>query len=162
MPAKGRDELESDGKLTDAQIFGAVEQAKRPLWRSMARGWGGKCPACGSGKLFSGFVATVDHCDNCREHIAHHRADDLPPYLNIFVVGHVIVGAMLMVMQFTDWNPWLHLAVWGPATVLMALLLMRPLKGAVIGLQWANRMHGFGGEKAFTADPTVSEFTDHE
>ena len=129
----------------DAQAFGGGEMTKRPLWRAMGRGWCGRCPSCGETRLFHGFLSTVDVCEHCGEHIGHHRADDLPPYLNIFIVGHVVVGAMLLVMRVTDWSPWLHLAIWGPITVAMTLLLMRPLKGAVIGLQLANRMHGFGG-----------------
>ncbi|MEO0544229.1 MAG: DUF983 domain-containing protein [Pseudomonadota bacterium] len=148
--------------MAEAQIFGEDELKKRPLWRAMARGWRGKCPSCGQASLFSGFVGTVDTCSHCGEHIAHHRADDLPPYLNIFVVGHVVVGAMLLVMQFTDWNPWLHLALWGAVTIVMAIMLMRPLKGAVIGLQWANRMHGFGPENDFDRDPTVVNLSHHD
>ena len=148
--------------MTDAQVFGDEALPRRPLWRAIGRGSRGKCPSCGQTTLFRGFVETVDRCDHCGEHIAHHRADDLPPYLNIFIVGHVVVGSMLMVMQFTDWNPWYHLALWAPTTVLMALLLMRPLKGAVIGLQWANYMHGFGDTPDFMHDKTIPDITDHE
>ena len=147
--------------MTAAQIFGGGEATSRPLWRAMARGWRGKCPSCGEGKLFGGFVSTVDHCDHCGEHIAHHRADDLPPYLNIFIVGHVVVGAMIMVMRYTDWSAWVHMVIWGTATIVLSLLLMRPLKGAVVGLQWANRMHGFGGERDFSPDSTAPDTADH-
>ncbi|MEN0002092.1 MAG: DUF983 domain-containing protein [Pseudomonadota bacterium] len=145
--------------MSDIQVFGGDFEPKRPLWRAMGRGWRGKCPSCGQSHLYSGFVTTIDQCPNCGEHIAHHRADDLPPYLNIFIVGHIVVGVMLLVMRVTDWSAWTHLAIWGPLTLFLALLLMRPLKGAVIGLQWANRMHGFGDQSDH--DPTAPRPSDH-
>ena len=57
-----------------------------------------------------------------------------------------IVGGFTLAEVLTDWPSWLHLAIWAPLMVAMAFVLMQPLKGAVIGFQWANRMHGFGGE----------------
>ena len=77
----------------------------------------------------------------------HHRADDLPPYLVIFIVGHVVVAGYMIAEPFLDWNSWQHLAMWIPITLVMALAMIQPVKGAVIGLQWANYMHGFGGEE---------------
>jgi uncharacterized protein (DUF983 family) len=76
--------------------------------------------------------------------LSHHRADDLPAYLVIVVVGHIIVPIALM-----DRNQ-LRAVDAGAAGVLSApsrlessLLLLQPVKGAVVGLQWAFRMHGF-------------------
>ncbi|MEO1746887.1 MAG: DUF983 domain-containing protein, partial [Pseudomonadota bacterium] len=123
--------------MADIQIFGEEAEPKRPLWRATWRGWRGRCPSCGEGQIYDGFVKTVDDCSVCGEHIAHHRADDLPPYLNIFITGHVIVGFLILGMNWFDWSPGVHMAIWMPITLVMVFTLMRPIKGAVIGLQWA-------------------------
>ena len=70
----------------------------------------------------------------------------MPAYLVVLIVGHITVGGFMASEMMTDWPGWLHLSVWVPATIILALLLLQPVKGAVIGLQWANYMHGFGGE----------------
>lgn len=81
-------------------------------------------------------------------------ADDFPPYLTIFVVGHIIVGSALMVERSTDMSTGMHLAIWIPLTIVLSLALLRPMKGGVVGLQWANRMHGFG-EDDETVEPSA-------
>ncbi|MCI5075817.1 DUF983 domain-containing protein [Oricola sp.] len=121
-------------------------QPSRPVFAAIKRGFAGRCPNCGEGKLFCGFAKPVDTCAHCGEELHHQRADDFPAYLNIFIVGHVVVGAFTLAEVLTDWSSWLHLAIWAPMTVIMALVLIQPIKGAVIGFQWANYMHGFGGE----------------
>jgi uncharacterized protein (DUF983 family) len=129
----------------------------RPLLPSMRRGFLGRCPNCGEGKLFSGFVKPVDACAVCHEDMHHQRADDLPAYLNILIVGHIVVGAFTMAEVMTDWPGWVHVAIWGTVLIAMSVALMQPIKGAVIGLQWANRMHGFGGEDDFIESHPESE-----
>jgi len=133
----------------EEHVFGGAAKAgeSRPIFESMLRGFLGKCPHCGKGKLFRSFLKTVDQCSECGEEMKHHRADDLPAYLVIVVVGHIVVGAFMGVEAATVWPTWVHLVIWGPVTILMSLLLIGPIKGAVVGLQWALRMHGFGGEK---------------
>jgi uncharacterized protein (DUF983 family) len=133
----------------EEQVFGGQHQSgrvPRPLWQAMKFGFFGRCPHCGEGKLFRAFVKPVDKCAVCGEELYHHRADDLPAYLVIVVVGHIVVGGFMAVEMATYWPMWLHLFVWIPLTIVLALALLQPIKGAVIGLQWANYMHGFGGE----------------
>ncbi len=133
----------------DAKLFGGEHHSRRParpLWPAIKRGLHGRCPHCGQGKLFSAFVKTVDKCEACGEEISHHRADDLPAYLVIVIVGHIVVSAFMAVEMTTFWPMWLHLTVWAPLTLILSLLLLQPVKGGVVGLQWANYMHGFGGE----------------
>jgi uncharacterized protein (DUF983 family) len=67
----------------------------------------------------------------------------LPAYLVIVVVGHIVVPAALWIE--TNYAPavWLQLAIYLPLTFVLSLLLLQPVKGAVVGLQWALRMHGF-------------------
>lgn len=128
-----------------AQLGRAAGNGDRPTGLAMRRGAAGRCPACGEGKLFGGYLATERECSACGEELHYHRADDLPAYLNIFVTGHVVIGAMMLVM---DWNLlplWALTGGTAAIAVTVAVLLMRPLKGAVVGAQWAMRMHGFGG-----------------
>jgi uncharacterized protein (DUF983 family) len=127
------------------------EEAARPLARSMLRGALGRCPNCGDGALFEGFIKVSDSCARCGEILHHQRADDAPPYFVTFVVGHVVVSLVLAVEVAFSPPTWVHLLLWAPLTLILSLLLLRPIKGAIIGLQWANRMHGFGGE--VTDDP---------
>ena len=71
-------------------------QPKRPVMEAMKRGFAGRCPHCGEGKLFSSFVKPVNACSVCGEDLHHQRADDFPAYLNIFIVGHVGVGGFTL------------------------------------------------------------------
>ncbi|TIW79775.1 MAG: DUF983 domain-containing protein, partial [Mesorhizobium sp.] len=117
------------------------------LWTAMKRGLLGRCPNCGEGKLFRGFTKTVETCSVCGEEIHHHRADDLPAYLVIVIVGHIVLGAFMGVEATSTLSTWQHILIWVPLTILLSIALLQPVKGAVIGLQWAFYMHGFGGEK---------------
>jgi uncharacterized protein (DUF983 family) len=126
-------------------ILGA-SRPERSVAQAMWRGARGRCPHCGQGRLFGSFLKTVDRCQRCGETISHHRADDLPAYLVIFVVGHVVVGAFMSVQAVLELSTWTHLAIWAPATVIASIMLIGPAKGSIVGLQWALYMHGFGGE----------------
>jgi uncharacterized protein (DUF983 family) len=133
--------------------YGGAVEAGRPLGRSIKRGMLNRCPNCGTGRLFRAFLKPVDACAACGEDISHHRADDLPAYLVIVVVGHVLLTGYMLTDMVLLVSPWVHLAIWVPLAVLAALLTIQPIKGGVIGLQWALRMHGFGGEDGGVADP---------
>ena len=132
------------------QVFGGVNQSlrpARPLLTAMQRGFLCKCPNCGKGRLFASFVRTVSECDHCGEAIHHHRADDLPAYLVVVIVGHLVLGAFMGFESMFDLSLIQQLAIWIPLTIVLAIGLLRPVKGAVVGLQWALYMHGFGGEE---------------
>jgi uncharacterized protein (DUF983 family) len=120
---------------------GLVE--KRDVWASLKRGFRGRCPRCGQGKLFRAFLKTADNCSVCGLDFTPHRADDLPAYLVIVIVGHIVVPTALLVE--TNFAPpvWLQLSIYLPFTFFASLALLQPVKGAVVGLQWALHMHGF-------------------
>lgn len=119
---------------------------RRAVMPAMRRGAFNRCMACGEGKVFDGFLTTRHACSKCGEEFHHHRADDAPPYFTITIVGHIIIPALLVVEVM--WRPaiWIHMSIWLPLTVFLALALMRPVKGALVGLQWALYMHGFDPE----------------
>lgn len=117
--------------------------AHRPTGRAMLRGALGRCPACGEGKLFRSFLKVADHCPACDEAMHHQRADDGPAYLTILLVSHL--GAPLLLASFVAWRPSAMTMIWtfGLGAVALSLLLLPRIKGAMVGLQWARRMHGF-------------------
>jgi len=119
---------------------------ERPMGTAMWRGWKGRCPCCGEGSLFRAFLKAENTCSNCSQQLDGHRADDAPPYFTILIVGHIIVPLMLALEQNMHPEEWVHMVLWVPLTLLLCLLLLPRIKGALIGLQFAQRMHGFGSE----------------
>ncbi|MDH2355781.1 DUF983 domain-containing protein [Bradyrhizobium sp. SSUT18] len=120
---------------------GLVE--KRNVWTAMKRGFRGRCPRCGEGKLFRAFLKTADNCATCDLDFTPHRADDLPAYLVIVIVGHIVVPTILWIETNYTTPVWISFAAYLPFTFVASLALLQPVKGAVVGLQWALRMHGF-------------------
>jgi len=117
----------------------------RPLAPALRRGWQGRCPNCGAGPILRGYLKVRDTCPVCGEALHHHRADDGPAYLTILIVGHLM--APLLLFTFTHWRPepLVLASVFSVGTVGLSLFLLPRLKGALVALQWAKRMHGFGG-----------------
>lgn len=121
----------------------AEAEEARPIARSLLRGALGRCPKCGEGRMFHAFLKVSDQCPHCGEDLHHHRADDAPPYLTMFIVGHVVV-AILLWAEVTYTPPlWVHAMIFIPAALIMSLVLLPRIKGALVALQWALRMHGF-------------------
>lgn len=118
----------------------------RPVAMALWTGARLRCPACGKGRLFGSFLKVNDHCPSCGEALHHQRADDAPPHLTILIVGHVVVSLVLWAEVAYEPPLWLHLVLWLPLTLLLLLALLPVIKGALVGLQWALRMHGFGEE----------------
>jgi uncharacterized protein (DUF983 family) len=101
---------------------------------AMLRGARGACPCCGAAPLFAGWLRVADTCRSCDAPLGQVRADDAPPYFTIFAVGHVIVPGMLWLERAHAPDLWIHAAIWLPLTLGLSLALMRPVKGATIGL----------------------------
>ncbi len=116
----------------------------RSVGQAIKRGVFNNCPACGSSRLFYKFLKPVDACEACGAEMHHHRSDDLPPYIVVLILGHVLMTGYMLTDRIMPDSLWVHLAVWLPLVVITALISIQPVKGGVIGLQWALRMHGFG------------------
>lgn len=112
-------------------------------WRA---GFTGRCPRCGRGKLFSGFLSVVPHCEVCGLDLRAQDSGDGPVAFIILIVGFVVVGAALVVEVRYEWPIWAHLVVWLPLAVTLCLALMRPLKATLIALQYRHRRDTLGGE----------------
>lgn len=117
----------------------------RPLTQSLWRGFRCHCPNCGEGRLFGRFLKPVATCAVCGEDFTHHRADDFPPYVTMVVVGHLVVPFMLTVAMTTTLSIPVQVGLWVSVVAALTLALLQPVKGAIIALQWALRMHGFDG-----------------
>ena len=123
---------------------GALPTSARPaLWR----GFRGRCPACGEGRMFLAFLKVADTCPHCGEELHHHRADDFPAYLVIVIVGHILVPIVLAVETEIAPAVWISMTLWPLVALTMALGLLQPIKGAVVAIQWYGGMHGFEESK---------------
>ena len=118
-------------------------RAERPLLKALANGAMCRCPHCGKGKLYSSYLKVADHCDVCGEELRYHRADDFPPYIAIFIVGHLLVGWMLHAEMSGPVDPMFYVWTMVPASVVLPLAMLPSIKGMVVALQWATYMHGF-------------------
>ncbi|WDI31102.1 DUF983 domain-containing protein [Hyphococcus flavus] len=121
---------------------------EKPWLTAMVRGARGKCPRCGEGSLYSSYVKTAPQCAECGLDLSGHRADDAPPYITTFLVGHITIPLALASKQLFDPPLWMQFAVWLPIMAVSAWAILPASKGALIGLQWVNKMHGFAGPDA--------------
>jgi uncharacterized protein (DUF983 family) len=119
----------------------------RPSWPAIKRGLAGRCPACGEGRLFARFLKPAASCPHCGEALDGHQADDFPAYIVIIVLGHLLVPTMIEVNYWFDIPLGWQAAIWPTLTAVLAIAMIQPVKGGVIGYQWARRMHGFASKR---------------
>ena len=105
------------------------------------RGARNRCPYCGEGKVFRGYLRVVEECEHCHAPLGRLRADDAPPYFTIFIVGHLLLPPVLWIERHYAPAIWLQMLVWIPVFAIVTTLLLRPVKGATVGLM--SRL-GFG------------------
>ncbi len=129
-----------------------AQRPQRDVLQAMRQGFFGRCPKCGRGHLFRAFLKVADECDACGEEMRHHQADDAPAYFVVLIVGHIVVALALEVEILFSPPYWVHVALWLPLTLGLALGLLQPIKGAIVGLQWAQYMHGFDPRAASVSD----------
>jgi uncharacterized protein (DUF983 family) len=122
----------------------ATTSDDRSIGKAMWRGAMCKCPHCGQGKMFRAYLKVADQCDVCGEELNLHRADDFPPYIAITIVGHIIVLLMMHLDMTYHIQPITYVVTMVPLAIVMPLAMLPSIKGAIVGLQWANRMYGFG------------------
>lgn len=134
--------------MTMTTTYSDALEPKRDLKRAMWRGFLGKCPHCGEGRLFGRFLKVEPACAVCGEDLHHHRADDFPAYLVIVIVGHIVIGGLVLAETEANWPLWVHVTLWPSLALVLSIGLIQPVKGAIVGLQWALRMHGFGRKRS--------------
>lgn len=111
----------------------------RPIIRSMLRGTLCKCPNCGEGKLFNGYLEQVENCPRCGERLGQFNAGLLLP----LTVGLLVIFIFAMIFLFIELgggaSPGSYLMILLPTCIIVSLLTLRPTKGALIGFMWALR-----------------------
>jgi uncharacterized protein (DUF983 family) len=124
----------------------SLAEPPRDTRTALWRGWRRVCPACGDASLMDGYLTVRPTCPACGTELHHHRADDGPAWATILITGHLMAPLMLMV--FVAWRPdgWVMALGFSAVFVALSLYLLPRLKGVFVGLQWAKRMHGFGGQ----------------
>ena len=114
-----------------------MSSEKRSIGEGLRRGLVGRCPNCGEGRLFSGYLKVEPRCGACGHDLSRYRADDGPAYFTILIVGHLFIAPLLCFSFIWTWNPVLVVALTLPAVAAVSLTLLPRIKGAFIGGQWA-------------------------
>ncbi|THD84709.1 DUF983 domain-containing protein [Aliigemmobacter aestuarii] len=133
--------------MTDTHIaaIDAAPAEERDLSTALMHGWRRRCPCCGKGPLLRGYLKVRDTCTVCGEDLHHQRADDGPAYLTILIVGHLMAPLILWAFVKFRPDPLVLTTIFSIGTVALSLYLLPRMKGIMVAIQWAKRMHGFGG-----------------
>lgn len=99
----------------------------------------GRCPRCGEGRLFSGFLSVAPECRACGLDFKFSDSGDGPAVFVILLAGFLVIGLFLWVEIAYEPPAWVHLVIFLPLMLIVCLGMLRPLKGLLIGLQYKNR-----------------------
>jgi uncharacterized protein (DUF983 family) len=114
-----------------------VPDGARPVLLGLRRGAAGRCPNCGCGKLFRAYLKIRPVCPVCANDNGQYPADDAPPYFTILILGHLVIGPLLIFRFIWTWPVGPVLAILMPALTVLTLTLLPIVKGAVVGVLWA-------------------------
>ena len=99
-------------------------------------GLGCRCPRCGKGKLYDGFLQFADQCSECDLDYGDFEKGDGPAVFIILIMGFIVVGLALVVEVKYQPPLWLHAVLWGPVIIGGSLAMLRPMKGVMIAMQY--------------------------
>jgi uncharacterized protein (DUF983 family) len=116
-----------------------TEQKAQGLGSTVWAGIVGRCPVCGQGRLFKGYLQIAPACDACGLDYGAADAGDGPAVFVILVTGFIVVGATLIVEILYAPPYWLHALLWGPLAIILPLLLLRSFKGVLVALQFRHK-----------------------
>jgi len=103
------------------------------------RGFIGRCPHCGKGRLLHRYLKVVPQCAECGEAYAHLPADDMPPWLTIIIVGHLLFPNVWYVERNYDIPVWMEQVLWPSLALALTLILLPRCKGLIVALLWVIR-----------------------
>ncbi|WP_024510099.1 DUF983 domain-containing protein [Bradyrhizobium sp. ARR65] len=109
------------------------------VWQSALRGIACRCPRCGRGKLFAGFLTLRPHCENCGLDYAFIDSGDGPAVFIIMLAGAIVVACALIVEVKYQPPFWVHAALWLPLILVTTLLPLRSMKSLLIALQFHHK-----------------------
>lgn len=110
-----------------------------PQADATSAGLAGRCPRCGEGKLFDGFLTLAPSCKACDLDYKFADSGDGPAVFVILIAGFIIVGLLLWTEINYEPPFWVHMVIFLPLTLVVCLGMLRPLKGILIGLQYRNK-----------------------
>ena len=116
-----------------------MPDAPAPAPSPFAAGLAGRCPRCGQGRLFDGFLTLKPRCEACELDYSFADSGDGPAFFIMSIVGILVVGLALAVEFAYEPPIWLHLVMWSALTVALSLAMARPAKGLMIALQYHHR-----------------------
>jgi uncharacterized protein (DUF983 family) len=99
----------------------------------------GRCPRCGKGRLFEGFLTLRPRCESCDLDFSFVDSADGPAFFVMFFSGFIVAGSALAVEILYAPPYWVHALLWGPLILITAVLPLRPVKGLLIALQYHNK-----------------------
>lgn len=105
----------------------------------IGRGLRGRCPRCGEGRLFQGFLSLRSACERCGLSYSFADAGDGPAVFVILIGGGIVVFAALITEVVYQPPYWLHAALWLPLVLIVTLVPLRLIKGLLIALQYHHR-----------------------
>ena len=105
----------------------------------LSTGLRGRCPRCGRGHLFRGFLATSPRCESCGLDLAFIDSGDGPAFFVMSFVGIVVVALAMWVDFAFEPSMWVHMALWLPLSAILGLGMVRPAKGLMIALQFRHK-----------------------
>ena len=115
------------------------DSAHYPWPNPVPTGIRGRCPRCGEGRLFTGFLTLKERCQACGLDFDFADSGDGPAVFVILIIGFVIsAGALLVELSYAP-PIWLHALLWPPLVLIFSLGLLRPMKGVMIALQFVNQ-----------------------
>jgi uncharacterized protein (DUF983 family) len=115
----------------------AISSDKSPS--PLIAGLMGRCPRCGKGRLFQGFLALRLRCEHCGLDYSFVDAADGPAFFVVLLSGFIVAGSALAVEVLYEPPYWVHALLWGPLILVTTLLPLRPVKGLLIALQYYHK-----------------------
>ncbi len=113
-----------------------------PVFRTaLKRGICLRCPKCGQGRLLHKYLKQVTLCENCSEDFTAIRADDAPPWLTIFIVGHIMAPIILTFESYKLIPLWAEITLMSVLALFLVFLILPRAKGFFIALIWALRQN---------------------
>ena len=116
-----------------------AEQTLPTLAQSVLRGIACKCPRCGKGKLYSGFLTLRPACESCGLDYAFIDSGDGPAVFIIMIAGAIVVACALIVEVKYEPPFWVHAVLWLPLILATTLLPLRSMKSLLIALQFHHK-----------------------
>ncbi len=117
-----------------------------PVWPAippMRAGLRCRCPRCGQGRLFKGLLTVAGTCAVCELDLTSHDAGDGPAVFVIFLLGFIVVPLALGFEAALAPPIWLHLVIWPPVIIALAIAMLRPMKAVLVAFHFKNLRHEY-------------------